>query len=325
MKNENKRMGVLNYLMQPVLVANIQRFFGVKILNSKGNEFEIQNKFWYNLFVFGTALGDETFYTCFIPFWFFNIDGAVGRRVILVWSLVMYVGQSIKDIIKWDRPGYPVVKLQSKWALEYGMPSTHAMVGFTIPFAVLFYTMDRYQYYVCVGVVTAICWCVLVCMSRIYLGMHTVLDVIVGLCLTIVLMLPLIPLVDKLDYYFLTNATSPILVFVIPVLMIIYYPNSGKWTPTRCNLYGHIDKHCPKFGDNRDIRNESMRCESNRTIHESVRARIHLCTNAYATNLKIDDNEWILDSGVTEHMTHDRLKLREENNSEVRCALVEIP
>ncbi|KAF5287923.1 hypothetical protein FQA39_LY15627 [Lamprigera yunnana] len=47
-------------------------------------------------------------------------------------------------------------------------------------------------------------------------------------------------------------------------------------------MYGHIGKHCPKFGDNRDIRNESMR-------RESARARTDLCTNAYATNLKIDD------------------------------------
>lgn len=226
-------MEIFTYLKHPGLVANIQKFFGVKIVNSKGNEFEIQNKFWYYLFVFGTALGDETFYTCFIPFWFFNIDGAVGRRVILVWTIVMYVGQSVKDVIKWERPGYPVVKLQSKWALEYGMPSTHAMVGLSIPFSVLLYTMDRYQYCTAAGFIIATSWCLLVCVSRIYLGMHTVLDVIAGLCLTVALMLPLIPLVDKIDSYFLTNATSPILLLVVSVLMIVYYPNSGKWTPTR--------------------------------------------------------------------------------------------
>ncbi|KAF5296659.1 hypothetical protein FQR65_LT10199 [Abscondita terminalis] len=226
-------MNFLTYLKQPTLVANIQSFFGIKVLNSKGNEFEIQNKFWYYLFIFGTALGDETFYTFFIPFWFFNIDGAVGRRVILVWSIVMYVGQSIKDIIKWERPGYPAVKLQKKWALEYGMPSTHAMVGLSIPFSVLLYTMDRYLYCLEVGIIIASSWCLLVCISRLYLGMHTVLDVIAGLCLTIGLMLPLVPLVDKIDSYFLTNATSPILVIVVSVLMIVYYPNSGKWTPTR--------------------------------------------------------------------------------------------
>lgn len=53
----------------------------------------VNNRFWYYLFVLGTALGDEIFYATFIPFWFWNIDGAVGRRVVLVWTVVMYIGK----------------------------------------------------------------------------------------------------------------------------------------------------------------------------------------------------------------------------------------
>jgi sphingosine-1-phosphate phosphatase 1 len=45
------------------------------------------------LFRLGSQLGDENFYAFFFSFWFWNIDGAVGRRVILVWNLVMYIGQ----------------------------------------------------------------------------------------------------------------------------------------------------------------------------------------------------------------------------------------
>lgn len=58
-------------------------------------ECRIDNKFWYYLFVLGTELGDEIFYATFIPFWFWNIDGAVGRRVVLVWTVVMYIGEYI--------------------------------------------------------------------------------------------------------------------------------------------------------------------------------------------------------------------------------------
>lgn len=53
----------------------------------------ISNRFWFYVFVLGTALGDEIFYATFIPFWFWNIDGAVGRRVVLVWTIVMYIGK----------------------------------------------------------------------------------------------------------------------------------------------------------------------------------------------------------------------------------------
>ncbi|XP_025828982.1 sphingosine-1-phosphate phosphatase 1 [Agrilus planipennis] len=238
-------MDLFNFLKRPSLVADIQRFFGVQaikevdlcerknISNQTNQKYTIKNYFWYYLFCFGTELGDEMFYLSFIPFWFWNIDGAVGRRVVLVWTIVMYIGQGIKDIIKWERPGPPVIKLQKKWALEYGMPSTHAMVGVSIPFSVILYTMNRYQYNVQAGFVIAIVWCSIVSISRLYLGMHTVLDVLAGLALSIMLMFPLVPLIDKLDSYFLTNPTSPFLLIVISLLMIVYYPNSGKWTPTR--------------------------------------------------------------------------------------------
>lgn len=63
-------------------------------------KYEITNKFWYYLFRIGTELGDEIFHATFIPFWFWNIDGAVGRRVIFVWSVIMYIGNNILyDII----------------------------------------------------------------------------------------------------------------------------------------------------------------------------------------------------------------------------------
>ena len=56
--------------------------------------YRIGNRFWHYLFLLGSQLGDETYYSIFFSFWFWNIDGAVGRRVILVWNLIMYIGSS---------------------------------------------------------------------------------------------------------------------------------------------------------------------------------------------------------------------------------------
>ena len=39
----------------------------------------------------------------------------------------------------------PVIQLESKWALVYGMPSTHAMVGLAIPASIIVFTYGRYQ------------------------------------------------------------------------------------------------------------------------------------------------------------------------------------
>lgn len=125
------------------------------ILNSGDNshsksehndDYIIRNKFLYYLFHFGANLGNEIFYITFFPFWFWNIDGFVGRRLCIFWCIFMYVGQALKDIIKIPRPSSPpVVQIEKRYALEYGMPSTHAMVGTGIPFAMFFMTKERYN------------------------------------------------------------------------------------------------------------------------------------------------------------------------------------
>ncbi|XP_060821474.1 sphingosine-1-phosphate phosphatase 1-like [Bombus pascuorum] len=196
--------------------------------------YTITNYFWYYLFFFGTELGDEIFYSTFIPFWFWNIDGAVGRRVVLVWAIIMTTGQILKDVICWARPACPpAVRLQIKWSEEYGMPSTHAMIGISIPFSVVLFTINRYLYPVSIGWTIATLWCTLVCMSRLYLGMHTVLDILAGLILAIALMIPLVPLVDYTDYYILSNIWALAILITISIAVIVYYPCSKKWTPTR--------------------------------------------------------------------------------------------
>jgi len=60
---------------------------------SQNPHYTITNLFWYYLFLFGTELGDEIFYSTFIPFLFWNIDGAIGRRVVLVWATIMSIGK----------------------------------------------------------------------------------------------------------------------------------------------------------------------------------------------------------------------------------------
>jgi len=108
-------------------------------------DYEITNRFLYYLFHFGANLGNEIFYMTFFPFWFWNIDGYVGRQLCTFWCIFMYIGQATKDVIKLPRPASPpVVQLEKRYALEYGMPSTHAMVGAGIPFAIYFLTRERY-------------------------------------------------------------------------------------------------------------------------------------------------------------------------------------
>lgn len=108
--------------------------------------YKVTNSFWMYLFLFGASLGYEYFYASFFPLWFWNVDSAVGRRVVIVWSATFYIGQGLKDIIKWKRPASPpVICMEPLYAQEYGMPSTHAVVGVSVPFSLLIFTMYRYE------------------------------------------------------------------------------------------------------------------------------------------------------------------------------------
>ena len=56
-----------------------------------------------------------------------------------------YIGQALKDLIKWPRPSYPAFKLETRVSAEYGVPSTHAIAGTVLPFSILLSTYCKYN------------------------------------------------------------------------------------------------------------------------------------------------------------------------------------
>lgn len=116
------------------------------LTGEEGEPIRVSNWPLYYLFCFGTELGNELFYIIFFPFWVWNLDPFVGRRLVIIWVLVMYLGQCTKDIIRWPRPASPpVAKLEVFYNSEYSMPSTHAMSGTAIPIAMVLLTYGRWQ------------------------------------------------------------------------------------------------------------------------------------------------------------------------------------
>lgn len=91
----------------------------------------------------------------------------------------------------------------------------------------------RPQYPSWIGLILALSWCALVCGSRLYLGMHSLLDIAAGLFISAILLVVLLPLVDYVDHLHLKSTFSPLISFPIVLLMAIYYPKSDRWTPAR--------------------------------------------------------------------------------------------
>ncbi|KAI1235804.1 hypothetical protein IHE44_0001891 [Lamprotornis superbus] len=123
-------------------------------------------------------------------------------------NIVMYIGQVSKDILKWPRPlSPPVVKLEMRTNAEYGMPSTHAMAATAISFSFFIATMNQYKYPFELGLAAAFVFSTLVCLSRLYTGMHTVLvRKCLQLCCPAAAPIPALQVMDDLPWPCLAGA-----------------------------------------------------------------------------------------------------------------------
>ncbi|CAF0800965.1 unnamed protein product [Adineta ricciae] len=197
-------------------------------------DYKITSWFWYYFFQFGAALGNEIFYILFYPTWVWNVDGAVARKISVLWAFFMYIGQATKDILAIPRPASPpVLKLEKRYVEEYGFPSTHAMFAAGIPLSLVLLSYQRYDFHLWAGLVLAGIVCVWVCLSRIYLGMHTFLDIVAGTLYALLLVYIMFPYVDSIDDFQLTHSFSPILNFCLGILLIKCYPSLKQWSTAR--------------------------------------------------------------------------------------------
>lgn len=262
----NKFQEWISCLRDPYLVVRFQRYFGLKSKNSEaeitsseiadkkldstksGPKYEIENYFWFYLFSFGSKLGYELFYTISFSYCFWNIDQFICRRLMLVWAILMYIGQALKDIIRWPRPNGPdLLILEPAYSFEYGMPSTHAILSLSMPVNLFLILYGRYEFSIPTFIAISISWCSLICCSRIYLGMHSVLDILAGLGLTAILLVPLLSSIDLIDYYLVHHWSSPFVLTSVVIFLAAIYPEPNKLSPSRgdtCVMIGSTAGVC---------------------------------------------------------------------------------
>lgn len=82
-------------------------------------------------------------------------------------------------------------------------------------------------------VLLIILWVSVISLSRVYLGMHSILDILLGGVLTIVFLLMFLPATNYFEDFLLTNFMAPLFSVILPVILIIFFPLADVWTPTR--------------------------------------------------------------------------------------------
>ncbi|CAD5118554.1 DgyrCDS7242 [Dimorphilus gyrociliatus] len=251
----SKSRSVIQYLHDPSLVAYFQELCGIRRYSANGmskngtngksyengknkkqkeKDFVITNKSLDVLFQIGSALGNELFLTFFFSWFFWSVDSFVGRRVCMFWAVYMYIGQATKDFLKYPRPASPpVIRLEKRYELEYGFPSTHAMTGVGLPVAAFIFTYTRYDYYAYIGIIICSLWGLLVGLSRLYLGMHSILDILAGYVYIFLITPIFLPILDILDPYILDYPYTPIVIPSILILIMAFYPKCKEWNSAR--------------------------------------------------------------------------------------------
>lgn len=255
-------LNIIDRLNDSNLVARIQKYFGIKfhqVVNSNSNNsngttntgkdkifkmnmlddqkclYSITNPMFYWFFMVCTHMGNEIFYILFLPLLAWNYSDKIMYLTCISWSLTMFIGQATKDILKIPRPlTPPVVKLEEKYLLEYGFPSTHAMAAISISYSMLnFMPTSDLTFQV---KMTAFLACFLICLSRVYLGMHSFFDIIGGILYAYLLSFMFTLISD--NFYSFTDASllNGFLLFLLFGLVCIFYP-SKRWSSARSDTF----------------------------------------------------------------------------------------
>ena len=97
---------------------------------------------------------------------------------------------------------------------EFGFPSTHATAASALSFGTLFCVIGRYEFNIWLGYLGALFFTVWVCVSRIYKGMHSILDIIGGLLISVLYITLGWKYFNDVQQYIATNPFSPFIAVV---------------------------------------------------------------------------------------------------------------
>ena len=145
-----------------------------------------------------THFGEETLFIAFGLLFFWCVDKKEGYYLLCVGLLGTALNQLLKLLFRiprpWVRdPDFTIVESARAGATGYSFPSGHTQNAVTLYGGTARYTKTPWLRWVCIAVM------VLICFSRMYLGVHTPLDVGVALVIGTVLVLALYPVMEEAD------------------------------------------------------------------------------------------------------------------------------
>lgn len=156
----------------------------------------IRTPFLDSFFSVVTHLGEETFFIVLGIVFFWCVNKKEGYYILSVGFIGTILNQWLKLIFRIPRPwvkdkNFTIVESARSGATGYSFPSGHTQSSVDVFGSIARYEKAKWLRIICIAI------CVLVPISRLYLGVHTPLDVGVSLIIALVLILGLFPFIQN--------------------------------------------------------------------------------------------------------------------------------
>ncbi|KAI5067175.1 hypothetical protein GOP47_0017703 [Adiantum capillus-veneris] len=193
------------------------------------------------LFGLLAVLVSKEFYTFFLPLLFWSGHCALARQMTLLMAFSIYVGNCMKDTFSAPRPPSPPVRRftatesEKDFALEYGLPSSHTINTICLSGYLLLYlinNLDTTEFYIALLVFLFATVTALTILGRLYLGMHSPIDVTAGVAIGVVLLIFWLCIDESLDAFIVGGSNVESFWTSISFLLLFAYPTPELPTPS---------------------------------------------------------------------------------------------
>lgn len=203
------------------------------------------NSFFDTIFKYITMLGNEIFYLILIPVIYLCIDKITGLNLITFYLISSISNTYLKDIFHTLRPSPEKVRVLIEES-SYAFPSNHSQ-GAVVFWGYLFSKAKKIWIKILLLIIIF-----LISLSRIYLGVHFLIDILGGWLIGFLILIVLLLIIKKyrvweilskydkryinnerfsndkeyLSYkvYFYHNYLIPTLIIIIPLILFFIYP-----------------------------------------------------------------------------------------------------
>lgn len=220
-------------------VCRLQESFRCKVLD--------------HVFLVASFFAEEEFYLLLLPLLFWCGDYRFARHMTYVVCFGLVWGNLLKDVFRLPRPRNVNSKvwvpanashIDSTACRDFGFPSTHAMNSVSNSlFTVLYCFHHRLGISGTVLGLLSGCWIFSISFGRLYLGVHSPMDVKGGMILGLVVALVAYSLCDAFDAFMLGTRHVGFLLLAFASSVLVLNPQPRPMTPTflqNCTCCGLI-------------------------------------------------------------------------------------